>query len=369
MSGAKSKEDVYDKLRQKMDNFPIGAPRSEDLMRFLKKLFTEEEAKILSNFNIPYMDSRTSADFSKATGIPEKKVKEVFEKLLKRGMIFKTRSRTTGTEYYALLPIVPGVFEAFFADKRVPDSDKAEVSKWFEHMYSDGWGNEIGASNYPWARVVPIEKSFSPEIEVLPYERVSEFINNATSLGVMNCACRTHMKNCDKPIEVCITFGKFADWTVESGIGRHIDKSEAQRILDLTEKKGLVHTTNNSQEDITFICNCCTCCCGILRGLYELHNPRAFAKSNYQPEIDNETCKKCRTCVRVCPFKALQFHFPHKADRSDEKLIFNKDLCIGCGVCASACPNKAIKLVRVKNDIPEKTGKGAWLKVQSNRLH
>jgi ferredoxin len=369
MSKIKVKSDVYELLRQKMDNFPIGSSRSEDLMKFLRKLFTEEEAGILSNFNIPYMDSRTTADFSKTTGIPEKKVKEVFENLVKRGMIYKSKSRSTRTEYYALLPMVPGVFEAYFADRRVPDSDKAEAAKWFEHLYSDGWGNEIGASDYPWARVIPIEKSFSPEIEVLPYERVSEYINNASSLAVMDCACRVHAKNCDKPVEVCLTFDKFSDWIVESGIGRRIDRNDAERILDLTEKKGLVHTTNNSQGNVTFICNCCTCCCGILRGLSELRNPRAFAKSNYQPEIDTDTCKKCRTCVRACPFKALTFHFPHKADRSDERLVFNKDLCIGCGVCASACPNNAIKLVRVKNDVPEKNGRDAWMKVQNMRIH
>jgi len=369
LGAVKGSDDVYELLRRKMDNFPIGLPRGEDILKFLRKMFTEEEAKMLSNFNIPYMDSRTVEDFSKATGIDKAKVKKVFDGLLKRGMIYRSKSRRTGTEYFALLPLIPGVFEAYFADRRNSESEKAEVGKWVDRFYSDGYGTEIGSSNYPWARVIPIEKAFSPQLEVLPYERVSEYIKKADSIAVMNCACRTERKRCDRPVEVCLTFDKFADWTVDSVVGIPIGKAEAEKILDLTEKKGIVHTTNNSQEDVTFICNCCTCCCGILRGLSELKNPRAFARSNYQPEIDYDSCKKCKTCVRICPFKALTFHFGHKSDLSDEKVVFNKEQCIGCGVCARACPNDAIKLVKVKDDVPEKSGRDAWMKVQNMRVH
>jgi len=369
MSSAKSREDVYEKLRRKMDNFGIGLPKSKEIAKFLKRLYTEEEAGVLSNFNIPYMDSRTVEDFSKATGLDKAKVKTVFRGLLKRGMIYRNRSRRTGTEYYSLLPMIPGAFEAYFADPRVPKKDKAEAAEWVERYYSEGFGHEIGSSKYPWARVIPVDKNFAPQVEVLPFERVNEYIKNASSVAVMNCACRVANNGCDRPVEVCLTFGKFADWVVDTGVGHYIEKSEAQKILDSCEKKGLVHTTNNSQEDVTFVCNCCTCCCGILRGLSLMRNPRAFAKSNYQPVIDYQECKKCRSCVRICPFKALTFHFGHKSDLSDEKVVFNSDLCIGCGLCASACPNDVIKLVKVKDEVPEVRGKDAWMKVRNNRLH
>jgi Pyruvate/2-oxoacid:ferredoxin oxidoreductase delta subunit len=218
-------------------------------------------------------------------------------------------------------------------------------------------------------RVIPVEKNLSTQLEVLPYERVSEYIKNARRIAVMNCACRTERQKCDRPIEVCLTFDRFADAVVGSGVGREIDSSEAQKILALTEKKGLVHTTTNSQQDVSLICNCCTRCCVTLRGLSEMRNPRAFAKSNYQPVIDHDSCKKCRTCVSICPLKALTVHFAHKPDSSDEKVMFNSESCIGCGLCASACPNDAIKLTKVKNDIPEKTAREAWMKVQNMRIH
>jgi electron transport complex protein RnfB len=369
MSKSKVKDDPYESLRRKIDSFPIGAPRSEDFLKFLRRLYSEEEARILSNFNVPYMDTRTVEEFSKTTGIEETKVRQVFEDLYKRGRIAKNRSRRTGVEYYSLLPVIPGIFELFFADPRILEKEKAEVAKWIDHYYYDGWVNEIGASKYPFVRVIPVEKSFSSELQVLPYERVSEYIKNAERIAVMNCACRTERRKCDRPTEVCLTFDRFADVVIGSGVGRQIDKSEAEKILAMTEKRGLVHTTTNSQEGVSIICNCCTCCCVTLRALSEMKNPRAVAKSNYQPVIDYESCNKCRSCVRICPFKALTMHFPHKPDSSDEKLMFNSESCMGCGLCASACPNDAIKLGKVRDEIPEKTAKDGWMKVQSMRIH
>ena len=34
--------------------------------------------------------------------------------------------------------------------------------------------------------------------------------------------------------------------------------------LDRAEQAGLVHLTDNVQDKVNFICNCCGCCCGFL---------------------------------------------------------------------------------------------------------
>ncbi len=54
--------------------------------------------------------------------------------------------------------------------------------------------------------------------------------------------------------------------------------------------------------------------------------------------IDQEACKKCRTCVDrfQCPAISSQ----------DKVQTIDEALCAGCGVCAQVCPYKAIKEVQ-----------------------
>lgn len=46
-----------------------------------------------------------------------------------------------------------------------------------------------------------------------------------------------------------------------------------------------------------------------------------------------EKCRKCYSCVRTCPVKAI------KVEKSYAEIMF--DRCIGCGNCLSGCPQKA----------------------------
>jgi indolepyruvate ferredoxin oxidoreductase alpha subunit len=55
-------------------------------------------------------------------------------------------------------------------------------------------------------------------------------------------------------------------------------------------------------------------------------------------EIDQELCKKCRTCVD-------RFQCPAISSRGDVQTI-DLALCSGCGVCAQVCPHKAIRGVQ-----------------------
>ncbi|MHA2357992.1 MAG: ATP-binding protein [Candidatus Heimdallarchaeaceae archaeon] len=108
------------------------------------------------------------------------------------------------------------------------------------------------------------------------------------------------------------------------------------RILKETEEAGLIHTSMNVQEGHSYICNCCTCCCGILRGLTEWEQPLAFVNSDYVISVNKEACISCGKCVKVCQMNALEV--------IDKKSVIN-DKCIGCGVCAINCPQSALELV------------------------
>jgi heterodisulfide reductase subunit A len=54
--------------------------------------------------------------------------------------------------------------------------------------------------------------------------------------------------------------------------------------------------------------------------------------------ITPEKCRRCLTCVGICPFGAVQF--------ADGKPEVRPELCRGCGVCAAECPAAAIEMSR-----------------------
>jgi iron only hydrogenase large subunit-like protein len=59
----------------------------------------------------------------------------------------------------------------------------------------------------------------------------------------------------------------------------------------------------------------------------------------------SEKCRKCYSCVRSCPVKAI------KVDKSYTDII--SDRCIGCGNCLNNCPQKA-KIITNKVAVAEK---------------
>jgi Pyruvate/2-oxoacid:ferredoxin oxidoreductase delta subunit len=366
-----SEADVYERLREKISSWPIRVQKTKEVMEILKILFTEEEAEFLTHFTGPYRDPETMDQIVERTRKPRQKVQTIVDSLLSRGLLFKFVSKSDGNAYYSLMPMIPGIFEFYFASAHDSD-DKRKVGELFEKYYTSGGGLEGGASNYPWARVMPIEKTITVNKQIsaghmiLPFEKMSEFIKTSRKVAVMNCACRTK-KKCDHPLETCLVFDYYAEFMVDRGFGRYLSIEQALELLEKTEKAGLVHSTINTQTRPQFICNCCTCACLILRGLSELHNPRAIAKSNFLPVRDEELCTKCKRCVDICPMEAHLYHGSH--DKESERILFLEERCIGCGLCAHHCPNEALKLVKVKDEIPEMTPRDAFIRVEAERIH
>ncbi len=366
-----SENDVYEKLREKISLWPIKVPRMKETRELLKILFTREEAEFLIHFTAPYEDPETMVQIIEITKEPREEVEALIESLVSKGLLFKYTSRRDDQVYYSLLPMAPGIFEFYFSS--TADSDeKRRVAKLVEKAYLNGYGMEIGASDYPWARVMPIErtiridKKINADLMILPFEKMSEFIKTSRKIGVINCACRTK-KKCDHPLETCLVFDYSAEFMVERGHGRYLNVEEALELLEKCEEEGLIHSTLNAQTRPTFICNCCTCACLILRGLSELHNPRAVAKSNFIPIRDDDACIKCKKCISICPMEANVYHASH--DDESERILFLEERCIGCGLCAYHCPVDAIDLVKVKDEVPEMTPREAMLRTETERVH
>ena len=121
---------------------------------------------------------------------------------------------------------------------------------------------------------------------------------------------------------------------------------EALDILRLTEEAGLVHSPGNFRDGHNYICNCCTCCCGVLRSVAEFSVPTAIASSGFVAVVDVELCAGCGDCVARCQFGALAV--------PDDLCLVDAGCCVGCGLCVTTCPTEALRLVRrPKEEIPQ----------------
>ncbi len=116
-----------------------------------------------------------------------------------------------------------------------------------------------------------------------------------------------------------------------------------------------MHLTGNAQQGSSVICNCCPCCCGVLRAITELNIPRSVARTNFSPRVDQQECTLCMKCVETCPTDAITELPPGKTNTSNTKLVVQESQCIGCGLCAQHCPLAIIRMVKVRDDLPAPT--------------
>jgi electron transport complex protein RnfB len=117
---------------------------------------------------------------------------------------------------------------------------------------------------------------------------------------------------------------------------RSLTREQAHETLHRAAKAGLVHSVSNNQKGIWYVCNCCTCSCGILRGLAEKGIANVIAPSGFINTVDEEICLGCEDCHDACQFHAITYDLVAKIDIN---------LCVGCGVCVQVCPEGAMKLV------------------------
>ena len=120
---------------------------------------------------------------------------------------------------------------------------------------------------------------------------------------------------------------------------RALSREEALNTLQRAADAGLVHSVSNNQKGLYYICNCCTCSCGILRGMAEVGIANVVARSPYINQVDDLLCNGCETCLDYCQFDAL-------AMNDDAIVQINAVRCVGCGVCVPQCPSEALGMVR-----------------------
>ena len=136
---AMSETDVYERLRAKISAWPVRVPRTREVMKILRILFTEEEAEFLTHFEAPYQDRETMDQIVERTGKPREKARAMVDSLVTEGLLFRFTSKSDGNVYYSLMPMIPGIFEYYFVSVRDSD-EKTESDRTFRKiLYERGW--------------------------------------------------------------------------------------------------------------------------------------------------------------------------------------------------------------------------------------
>jgi Na+-translocating ferredoxin:NAD+ oxidoreductase RNF subunit RnfB len=186
-------------------------------------------------------------------------------------------------------------------------------------------------------------------VYVLDYERASEVVQTASHIGIGTCYCRHKMghlgRACAAPMDICMTFNSTARSLIKHGIARQVEVTEGQEILQRATENNLVQFGENVRERVSFICNCCGCCCEAMLAAKRFAVLHPIATTNFLPEIDRERCSGCGKCVEVCPVEAMGLVAagdPHRSMRKRARV--NEELCLGCGLCVRQCHTRAAKL-------------------------
>ena len=328
-------DDVYRRLAKVLDTLPNGFPATESGLeiKLLKKIFSPDEADLFCDLRLSF---ETAEQVAERTGRSLEGLEEKLIRMKDRGEIFGVNLE--GSWVFKMLPWIFGIYEF-----QLPRLDKEFVE--LNEQFYDSFGRSFFGATPQLMQTLPVEKQVSVEQQALPYEKVSTLIESGQSFLVNECICKKEQglldNPCDRPVGVCLAIAPIPNVFKNSPTGREITREQAYKLLDDCEGNALVHLTGNMQQGRIFICNCCGCCCAVLRSINQLGIPAStVVNSHYYAEIDPEECSSCGICADDrCQVNAI-------SEDDDGSYRVAREQCIGCGLCISTCAADAIRLVR-----------------------
>jgi ferredoxin len=340
----------YAELIERLNRFPQGAPPSELLNRILALLFSEREASLVALLPIKPFTAESAA---RAWKMKPGEARKILDALSSRALLLDVVGRRR--QYYVLPPPMAGFFE--FSMMRVRGDVDQKLLAELYHQYITVEEDFIKAlfvqGETQLGRTFVHEPVLTSDdaLHVLDYERASEVIRTASHRGVGLCYCRHKMEHMDKACaasqDICLTFNTTAASLIRHGFARQIDVAEGMDLLQQAYDQNLVQFGENVRKRVSFICNCCGCCCEAMIAARRFGILRPVHTTNFLPDV-LASCSGCGDCVAACPVEAMTLisaNDPGHPRRKKAKL--DERICLGCGVCVRACAKtKSLRLVR-----------------------
>jgi len=338
----------YHKLVQRLNKAPQGAPPSKLLFEILKLLMSEKEASLVALVPLRPFTVPTAA---RAWKMSLGDARKALDELASRALLIDIEGRKN--RYYVLPPPMAGFFE-FSMMRLRGDIDQGLLAKLYYQYITveeDFIKTLFTQGETQLGRVFVNESVLTNEnaLHVLDYERASEVIRTASHRGIGLCYCRHKMGHaghaCDAPLDICMTFNTTAASLIRHGYARAVDVAEGLARLDEARGGGLVQFGENIRNRVSFICNCCGCCCEAMIAQRRFGLLHPVHTTNFLPVVEPGSCTGCGECVAACPVEAMTLvsandpRFPKKKrGRVDE------EMCLGCAVCVGVCRTRSLTL-------------------------
>jgi Pyruvate/2-oxoacid:ferredoxin oxidoreductase delta subunit len=334
---------VYKELLEVMKSRG-GAYSGADIPEFyamVEVMFTPAEAKV--NNAMP-KGPFTAVQMAQIMGMSEKEVGDILEDMANKGLCRATNKEDA--TYYVRAPFMPGILEFIFMSGKTTEREKklAKLIHAYEKACDAMASGKTVAANFPTARVITVDRAIDSKDTVHTYDQVQNYINANDYIAVGTCYCRhtAALRGEDihgMPANVCMQFGDSAQFSVERLGARKITREEAMEVLKQSEEAGLIHMSQNTADNVGFICNCDRWHCGVVSKAIKSSKPALTMNSGFVPRFDPETCVACETCIDRCPSAAIAM------GTSEVPEVKDIDRCFGCAACATGCPSEAISMV------------------------
>ena len=338
----------YQELAHRLNKHPQGAPPSELLFKILGTLMSEKEAALVALVPIKPFTAKTAARAWKM-GLVE--AQNALDALASRALLIDAQGRKN--RYYVLPPPMAGFFEFSMMRLRGDVDQKLLAELYYQYITveEDFIKALFTQGETQLGRVFVNEPVLSNEnaLHVLDYERASEVIKTASHRGIGLCYCRHKMEHagraCDAPLDICMTFNTTAGSLIRHGYARAVDVAEGLALLDEARERNLVQFGENVRKWVSFICNCCGCCCEAMIAQRRFGLLHPVHTTNFLPVVDRAACTGCGSCAAVCPVEAMALVSANDPERPQKKRAkVDQNLCLGCGVCVRVCKAKSLSL-------------------------